>query len=142
MTKPTSFRLTFEERSSIEDALKSGYYLKDLARDLGRGYCTIRREVYRNSVNGKYRAKVAQRLADERAANMARCDDPNKRFLTLAERRRIESLLRRGISVYRIARELGRNQSALNREVMVNGGHDNYQAAEAHRRASRRFGSD
>jgi len=58
--------------------------------------------------------------------------------LTYADRRRIAAGLAGGLGYAEIARRLERPTSTVSREVTRNGGHDGYQADQAHQAAGRR----
>jgi len=54
---------------------------------------------------------------------------------TLAERAEIEELIRRGLNLNKISRQLERNCAGLRAEISKNGGFENYNAIVAHKNA-------
>jgi len=58
--------LSFEERKTIEKFLKEKWSCSAIGKSLGRGKNTIVTEVRRASINGKYSAKIGQRLTEKR----------------------------------------------------------------------------
>ena len=70
-------QLTYEERYQISQKRASGLTSTAIAKDIGRAESTVRREIKRNSINGKYNTEDAEKKATSRkskASSHARKD--------------------------------------------------------------------
>jgi IS30 family transposase len=94
-TRPTArersdLRLSLEEREEISRGLAAGHSIRAIAEALGRSPSTVCREVNANGGRKKYRARLADRAACQRALRPKRA-----KRAKLAECRRLRGLVER-----------------------------------------------
>jgi IS30 family transposase len=67
LDEPSGRYLSFAEREEIALARAAGHGVRQIARQLGRHPSTVSRELGKGSSRGRYKATVAQALAEQRA---------------------------------------------------------------------------
>lgn len=83
--------LTLSNRYCIEELLKLGYQISQIANKVGYSETTIKKELVRNSINNKYNAQLAQRLYEGRRTS-------NNHKLCCKVKKLIIALLKKKIS--------------------------------------------
>jgi IS30 family transposase len=112
--------LTEVEKAELWDRRFQGESMSAIARHIGRGLETVRRQIL---LSGGVRPRPRTR---------------SRRELTVVEREEISRGLAAEHSCHAIARRIRRAPSSVSREVARNGGRVSYRAAEAERSALQR----
>ena len=81
--------LTLSNRYCIEELLKLGYQISQIAIKVGYSETAIKKELSRNSINNKYNAQLAQRLYESRRTsnNYKLCCKVKKLIISLLKKK-------------------------------------------------------
>lgn len=127
--------LSFEERKKIECYLEENLSLNNISHCLYRSPATIQKEIKLNGGIRAYNAEKAQAASNERIKSRV---STLKKRLTLQDRIKIEYELKNLKPFTWIAKEIGISSDSVRKEIMKNGGRENYNAKEAQESSNKR----
>lgn len=111
--------LTLEERREIEKLYKSGISISEIAKQLGKNYSSIYRELHRCPI-GNYVAETAHAQAEDIKVQLygnIRVINANNKPLTLDDRMIIQQMTNEGRTPREIAYKLDKSIRTITREL-------------------------
>lgn len=136
-------RLTFEQRIEIEKLCKSEMSISEIARQLGKNYSTIYREIHR-CPEGSYSARESENNHKKKTQSdiydLKNNEDyqPCGKHFTFEDRKEIERMLREGKTLEEMALHFQKHVESVKREIRLCSGKYSAEEAEKIRQARKK----